>query len=101
MNVMPDAIPRWTPPRARATPAKEHAHYCSADWAARRERILVRDAYVCRACGTVTAGKAAHVDHITPLEDGGTDAESNLQTLCQRCHGAKTRAEQRRRGFVR
>jgi len=97
---MPDAIPRWKPTHARVKPAKEHAHYCTSDWAARRQRILVRDAYACRVCDEIVAGKAAHVDHRIPLEDGGTDDDANLQTLCVRCHGAKTREEQRRRGFA-
>jgi 5-methylcytosine-specific restriction protein A len=84
-------------------PAKEHAHYLTADWAAKRQRILLRDAYTCRAsgCSAVVSGKAAHVDHVVPLEDGGTDDDANLQTLCAACHGAKTRGEQRRRGHVR
>jgi 5-methylcytosine-specific restriction protein A len=47
----------------------------------------------------VVYGKAAHVDHRVPLEDGGTDHDSNLQTLCESCHGAKTREEQRRKGL--
>lgn len=31
-----------------------------------------------------------HVDHIVPLAAGGTDDESNLQTLCAACHSRKT-----------
>jgi len=46
----------------------------------------------------VVYGQAAHVDHVQPLEDGGTDDDENLQTLCHSCHGTKTREEQRRRG---
>ena len=97
---MPDAIPRWRPPYARAKPAKETAHYHSGHWYAVRVRILTRDAYTCRSCSAIVAGKDAHVDHVVPLEDGGTDTDDNLQTLCAACHGRKTRAEQRRRGFV-
>lgn len=100
MNAMPDAIPRWKPTHARVKPAKEHAHYLTADWAARRQRILVRDANTCRECSVIVSGRDAHVDHVIPLEDGGTDDAANLQTLCVRCHGAKTRAEQRRKGHV-
>jgi 5-methylcytosine-specific restriction protein A len=96
---MPDAIKRWKPTQAKARPAKERAHYTSADWRARRLRILLRDAYVCRACGCVCHTKDAHVDHIKPLEDGGSDADANLQTLCSACHGRKTRAEQKAKGF--
>lgn len=29
-------------------------------------------------------------DHIVTRDNGGTDEESNLQTLCQRCHSVKT-----------
>lgn len=35
-----------------------------------------------------------HVDHITPISDGGHPFdESNLQTLCAECHEAKTARE--------
>lgn len=96
---MTQRVERWRPPTMqRTTATKEVAHYRTADWKARRLRILRRDAFVCRACSRVTYGQAAHVDHITPLEEGGTDCDENLQTLCSACHGAKTRAEQRRRG---
>lgn len=40
----------------------------------------------CRACGAV----AVDVDHITPKRQGGTDDESNLQSLCRSCHARKT-----------
>ncbi|MEI7479237.1 MAG: HNH endonuclease signature motif containing protein, partial [Actinomycetes bacterium] len=66
----------------------------------KRQRILIRDAFTCRQCGQVIDGKRAHVDHIIPLEDGGTDDDANLQTLCDADHGRKTREEQRRRGFL-
>jgi 5-methylcytosine-specific restriction endonuclease McrA len=96
---MPKKIERWTPPRFVSVPRhREQAHYQTADWRAKRERILVRDAFVCRACGRVVSGHEANVDHIVPLEDGGSDRDDNLQTLCRSCHGTKTHAEQRRRG---
>ena len=96
---MPDAIKRWKPPHARAKTMKQTAHYRTADWSARRLRILVRDAYTCRVCGSVVHGRDAHVDHIVPLEGGGTDDDTNLQTLCVSDHGEKTRREQRKRGY--
>ena len=96
---MPDAIKRWRPQHARAKAMKETTHYRTADWAARRLRILVRDAYTCCVCRAVVHGREAHVDHIIPLEDFGTDSDTNLQTLCVSCHGAKTRSEQRSRGY--
>jgi len=96
---MPKRIERWTPPRFVSVPRhREQAHYQSADWRAKRDRILVRDAFQCRACGRVVSGHAVNVDHIVPLADGGTDEDANLQTLCRSCHGKKTRDEQRQRG---
>jgi len=97
---MPSAIRNWRPTRPRCSPSKERAHYVSAEWRAIRQRILIRDAYTCAACGRVIYGPKAHVDHIKPLEEGGTDDEMNLQTLCESCHGRKTRAEQSRRGLL-
>jgi len=92
-------VERWRPPCMRRTTAtKETAHYRTADWKARRLRILRRDAFVCRDCSRVCYGQAAHVDHVQPLEEGGTDDDENLATRCSSCHGVKTRAEQRRRG---
>lgn len=41
----------------------------------------------CEHCGA----PATQVDHITPVESGGPEYDlSNLQSLCQRCHSAKT-----------
>lgn len=97
---MPSRLEQWQPPRMRIPREREQAHYSSKDWLARRKRILVRDAFTCRACSCVVHGKSAHVDHRLPLEEGGTDADENLQTLCIACHGVKTRGEQRRRGLI-
>lgn len=63
-------------------------------WMTTRERILSRDCGLCVECrkaGHVTP--ATEVDHILRLERGGTDADSNLQSLCHDCHAAKTAAE--------
>lgn len=97
---MPDAIPRWKPPRLRPPRTREQAHYTTAAWAAIRRAVIVRDAATCRVCRRVVEGRELHVDHILPLEDGGTDALANLQVLCREHHGQKTIAEQRRRGFI-
>lgn len=41
---------------------------------------------------------ATQVDHITPLEEGGEPFdESNLQSLCNRCHSIKSAEESRQR----
>jgi hypothetical protein len=57
------------------------------------------DEPLCRMC--MAAGRiepATVVDHIKPLRDGGTHAESNLMALCKRCHdGVKTPSDVRDR----
>lgn len=98
---MPARIERYRPPRLVPQLAtKEVEHYRSADWRAKRLRILTRDAFTCAVCRRVVSGRQAHVDHVVPLEEGGSDDDANLQVLCEADHGAKTRAEQRRRGLL-
>ena len=60
-------------------------------WRRLREKIIFRDCYTCRSCGVVT--DAPEVDHIINVAQGGTDDESNLQTLCASCHKKKTARE--------
>lgn len=43
----------------------------------------------CRARGVVRAG--AELDHIVPIEHGGSLADDNTQLLCRECHSLKTR----------
>ena len=90
--------------------------------AAQRDRILYRDAYACQCRGEYgcehhhaetrcPAGIISRllsafatfvpleVDHIKAEADGGSDDDANLQTLCKRCHEAKTSQENSRRRF--
>lgn len=41
---------------------------------------------LCVSCG----GVATLTDHIIPRDEGGDDAEENLQSLCGACHRTKT-----------
>lgn len=54
--------------------------------------VLARDKFCCCACGRSTKlhGVLLHVDHIVPRSKGGSDEESNLQTLCQKCNIGKS-----------
>ena len=77
-------------------------------WRRKRQRVFERDSYLCQMCasnGVITAielsGPNGGVcDHIKPKAEGGTDDESNLQTLCQGCDREKTK-EEAKRGVVR
>lgn len=63
-------------------------------WMATRRRILQRDGYACQSCGIVRMDN--EVDHRVPLEQGGTNDDDNLQTLCggpDGCHTRKSKAE--------
>jgi len=53
------------------------------DWSEIRNYILNRDNYTCSNCNGT---KELHVHHIVPLTRGGTNNETNLATLCEKCH---------------
>ena len=60
-------------------------------WQHLRRLVLARDSYRCRTCGR--PGRL-EVDHVTPLEWGGSPwSTANLQALCRGCHVRKTAAE--------
>lgn len=67
-------------PRASST-----ARGYGMGWRALRDRVLAKEP-VCRLCG----GLATQVDHIVAKVLGGTDARTNLRSLCTPCHGKKT-----------
>ena len=64
-----------------------------------RNRIYHRQRGCCNICETELY-HSYHVDHITPLCDGGADVEDNLQGLCVPCHTNKTARESQLRSGV-
>lgn len=61
-----------------------------------KKRILERDGYQCQdiQCGALVQGtKDSILDHVTPLSQGGTHDDSNLQILCLDCSRRKTQRE--------
>lgn len=64
----------------------------SARWKVLRLEAKRRDDFKCVKCG---ARGRLEVDHIKPVRDAPELAFelSNLQTLCVRCHSAKTKLE--------
>lgn len=66
-------------------------------WEKLRKKILSRDNYLCVNCLSKNIMlPAKQVDHIVPKAHGGTDAPSNLQSLCVACHRRKTAQESTR-----
>ncbi|MDQ7982174.1 HNH endonuclease [Paraburkholderia sp. SARCC-3016] len=55
---------------------------------AQRLRIRERDGYRCRCCNR--AVRVGQIDHIVPLDKGGSNDDSNMQLLCDDCHVDKT-----------
>lgn len=91
--------PELAPRGSRYCPEHTRAHH--RDYNARRPELhrsaygaewrRIRDAFIaehpyCETCGA----PAEQVHHITPLSAGGTHDESNLQSLCHRCHSRVT-----------
>jgi 5-methylcytosine-specific restriction enzyme A len=66
-------------------------------WQITRERIWRRDGGRCVRCGAAVALNECHIDHIKSGKRA-TNADSNLRTLCRRCH--VLRADFRHRGMT-
>jgi 5-methylcytosine-specific restriction enzyme A len=68
---------------------KVHPFYNSSTWRLARKRVLTRDHYLCQRClqkDVLTPAEIVH--HIHHLQDHPEQAldESNLQSVCARCH---------------
>ncbi|MCX5963224.1 MAG: HNH endonuclease [Cyanobacteria bacterium] len=51
-----------------------------------RHYVFDRDNHQCQSCNTQ---KNLTIDHIIPINHGGSNDLSNLQTLCKRCNSSK------------
>lgn len=113
---MPSLIPRACRKRGCACTTTDRSGYCEkhrnegwqqhqqgksrhergygSQWDIKRARILKRDNHLCQNCmrnGRAVAAKT--VDHIKAKAHGGTDDDSNLESLCWPCHRTKTGRE--------
>jgi 5-methylcytosine-specific restriction enzyme A len=77
----------WTRARPRRMPGGN-----GWAWQRTRARIAERDGYRCVYCG----GPFEVIDHVIPISQGGSDADSNLRASCKACNERKRREEARR-----
>lgn len=71
-----------------------HQRGYGSKWGIIRVRILTRDRHMCQNClRHGSPNLATTVDHIQPKAHGGTNDDSNLESLCWTCHRAKTARE--------
>jgi len=56
------------------------------EWKNLREFVLERDNYTCQDCHTQLMDIGLEVHHSIPLYSKGSNKESNLITLCHKCH---------------
>jgi DNA-directed RNA polymerase subunit RPC12/RpoP len=54
-----------------------------------RFEIFKRDSFTCQYCGATPPTVVLHVDHITPVADGGENDMDNLITACEGCNQGK------------
>lgn len=55
-----------------------------------REFLIVKANYTCAICGRIGEMSAFHIDHILPVDRGGTCLYENLQVLCRTCNLQKS-----------
>ncbi len=67
-----------------------------------RNEILERNGFTCQRCGAgpgdpdpFNPGRKVrlHIDHITPLSQGGTNNRDNLQVLCSACNQGRSNVQ--------
>ena len=78
-----------------ASPKRAGPVYRDPRWRPLVERIKTKRGSKCEDCGK--AGRVI-ADHIRELRDGGAPFdERNLRLRCDKCHGAKTQIEKKKR----
>lgn len=60
-----------------------------------KRAIYIRDNGKCNFCKRLIDIIDSELDHVVPLQFGGSNSYSNLQTLCIPCHREKTKLENR------
>lgn len=76
--------------------SNNHTGVYDAKWKKTRKRILKRDNYRCQCLDCTASGRrrpATEVDHKVPVDQGGTEEDSNLQAINSECHKKKTKLD--------
>jgi 5-methylcytosine-specific restriction protein A len=96
LRLLPSRLKAATSGIATFAPKRADPFYLSKEWKTTRLAVLRRDGFVCvMACGR----RATIADHILSRRSGGSDAMSNLRSLCVACDNRfKERADGTRRG---
>lgn len=68
-----------------------------SNWTETRKRIAQAYNYTCVDCGLIWRSHIDQIDHDIPLEQGGSNDDSNLKPRCNECHAIKTASEATRR----
>lgn len=79
----------WGPDADLEDAVQSAAEGPTDDWEQRRLEVLRRDDWTCRNCGRKggpTGDADLHAHHVVPVARGGRTEDSNLVTLCERCH---------------
>lgn len=92
-NKLPPRIQSLAPSRVRVldTKAGSTQRIRGDAWMKIRRRVLVAGGFTCVDCGHVSFSN--EIDHDIPLEQGGSNDDSNLRVRCIACHAEKTKSE--------
>jgi 5-methylcytosine-specific restriction endonuclease McrA len=66
-------------------------------WMETRQKIALAHGYRCVDCGLIWRSHIDQIDHIIPLEQGGSNDDKNLAPRCDECHNIKTISENKMR----
>lgn len=71
--------------RYRAKRLGASGDFTVAEWL----MLAARYGFRCLCCGQMGGGNDLQIDHVVPLEKGGSNSIDNLQPLCEMCNKAK------------
>jgi len=81
-------VKRYGQVKSKPVSSQSVGFYDTPEWKSLAQEIRIRDNFTCQQCGLhgPKDGVVLHVHHRTPRKQGGSDAPSNLVTLCHDCH---------------